>query len=126
MVRKRPIVVIEDDPFTRVAQLVLDPDASAERRAAFADFFKHDEPDFDGWCARLRARAGGLAPAEVRMVTSQDELRANVADARVLIVESLRVGRDDLAAAPQLAVVQKYGALVRNIDTAACRDKGVR
>jgi len=121
-----PVVVIEDDPFTRVAQLVLDPAADAERRAAFADFFKHDEPDFDGWCARLRARAGGLAPAEVRMVTSQEEMRAAIADARVLIVESLRVGRIDLAAAPQLKAVQKYGALTRNIDADACRERGVK
>ena len=126
MASRIPVVVIEDDPFTRVAQLVLDPSADAERRAAFADFFKHDEPDFDGWCTRLRARAGGLAPAEVRMVTSQEELRANIADARVLIVESLRVGRDDLATAPQLKAVQKYGALVRNIDAAACRERGVK
>jgi phosphoglycerate dehydrogenase-like enzyme len=125
-VAKLPVVVIEDDPFTRVAQLVLDPGADAARRAAFADFFKHDEPDFEGWCARLRARVPGFAPAEVRMVTSQEELRANIADCRVLIVESLNVGRDELAVAPQLKAVQKYGALVRNIDAAACAEKGVK
>jgi phosphoglycerate dehydrogenase-like enzyme len=121
-----PVVVIEDDPFTRVAQLVLDPAADTARRAAFADFLKHDEPDFDGWCARLRAQAPGLAPAEVRMVTSQDELHANMADCRVLIVESLQVGRDVLAAAPRLKAVQKYGALTRNIDSAACQAQGVK
>lgn len=126
MSQQRPVVVIEDDPFTRVAQLVLDPTTDPARRAAFADFLAHDEPDFDGWCTRLRARAGGLAPAEVRMVTSQDELRTNIADCRVLIVESLHVGRDDLAAAQELKAVQKYGALTRNIDTAACRERGVK
>jgi hypothetical protein len=59
----RPIIVIEDDPFLRVMQLVLDPDTSGERIAAFADFFSHDEPDFAGYCARVRARAPGLFPA---------------------------------------------------------------
>jgi hypothetical protein len=30
----------------------------------------HDEPDFAGWCERLRARAGALYPSEVRLVSS--------------------------------------------------------
>lgn len=126
MPSKRPVIVIEDDPFTRIAQIVLDPETSHERRAAFADFLAHDEPDFEGWCNRLRARAAGIYPAEARMVTSQTEMRANMADARALIVESLVVGREDIAAAPRLAAVQKYGAIVRNIDTAACAEKGVK
>ena len=41
-----PVIVVEDDPFTRLIPLVLDPNASEERRAAFADFMSTDEPDF--------------------------------------------------------------------------------
>ena len=43
------------------------------------------------------------------MVTSEDEMRANLKDCAALVVESFRVGPDDLAAAPQLKVVQKFG-----------------
>ena len=57
------VLVVEDDRFLRVVGVVLDPDTPAERTAAFADFFAHDEPDFDGYCQRVRARVGGLVPA---------------------------------------------------------------
>jgi phosphoglycerate dehydrogenase-like enzyme len=121
-----PVIVVEDDPFTRLIQIVLDPTTSEERRAAFADFMSPDEPDFEGWCARVRTGSGGLHPAEVRMVTSEAEMRAKLGDACALVVEAFRVGPDDLAAAPRLKVVQKYGAIVRNIDTAACAARGVK
>lgn len=122
---QRPVIVIEDDPFTRVIQVVLDPDTGAERRAAFADFFAHDEPDFDLWCARVRSKVPGFAPAEVRMVLSQEELRACLPRADAAIVESLRIDREELDAAGRLKLVQKFGALVRNIDTAACARRNV-
>ncbi len=102
-----PIIVIEDDPFLRVMQIVLDPQTSAERVAAFADFFSHDEPDFAGYCARVRARATGLFPAEVRLVDSPDELRAALPDARAAVLESLAFGRTEIAAARNLKAVQK-------------------
>jgi hypothetical protein len=57
-VSERPVIVVEDDPFTRLIQIVLDPDTGEERRSAFADFMSHDEPDFQGWIERLRERAG--------------------------------------------------------------------
>ena len=120
-----PIIVVEDDPFTRLIPIVLDPKSPDAHRVAFADFMTHDEPDFDGWLKRVRDGSPGLYPAEVRMVTSQDEMRAALKDARALVVESLNVGQDDLAAAPQLKVVQKFGTGLRNIDTAACDAKGV-
>jgi phosphoglycerate dehydrogenase-like enzyme len=123
---ERPILVIEDDPFLRLAGVVLDPTTSAERYAAFADFLAHDAPDFEGYCARLRRDAGALFPAEVRLVETAQELRANLADARGLVVESLPVGPAELAAAPNLVVVQKYGAVLRNIDAAACAARGVK
>jgi hypothetical protein len=42
------VLVVEDDRFLRLVQLVLDPNASRERFEAFADFFAHDQPDFAG------------------------------------------------------------------------------
>jgi phosphoglycerate dehydrogenase-like enzyme len=125
-VSNRPIIVVEDDPFTRIAQIVLDPATSDERRTAFADFVAHDEPDFDGWCARLRERVEGLYPAEIRMATSTDDMRAQIADCRVLLVESLTVDRDTISAAGRLEIVQKYGTILRNIDVAACAEMGVK
>jgi phosphoglycerate dehydrogenase-like enzyme len=121
-----PIIVVEDDPFTRLIPLVLDPNADEERRAAFADFMSTDEPDFAGWCARVRAGASRLHPAEVRMVASEDEMRAALKDAVALVVESFRVGRAELAAAPHLKVVQKFGTGLRNIDVAACAARGIK
>ena len=50
----QPVLVVEDDPFLRIIQVVLDPRTTDERRSAFANFFAHDLPDFDGWCADLR------------------------------------------------------------------------
>jgi phosphoglycerate dehydrogenase-like enzyme len=85
-----------------------------------------DEPDFAGWCERVRAASPGLYPAEIRMVTSEDEMRARLSDACALVVEGFRVGRDDLAAGGKLRVVQKYGAVLRNIDTAACAERGIK
>src|SRR5436305_10173477 len=111
----RPIIVIEDDPFLRVMQLVLDPDTSGERRAAFADFFAHDEPDFAGYCARVRERVGALYPSTVRLVDTTETLRAALPGSSALIVESLPVGAAELTAGDALRVVQKYGAKPRNI-----------
>ena len=121
-----PVIVVEDDPFTRLIPLVLDPAANKERFAAFADFMSTDEPDFSGWCARVRAGSPGLYPAEVRMVTTEDEMRANLLDCVALVVESFHLGRDDLAAATRLKVVQKFGTGLRNIDTTACAEKGIK
>jgi glyoxylate reductase len=121
-----PVIVVEDDPFTRLIPLVLDPNASEERRAAFADFMSTDELDFAGWCARVRKASAALYPADVRLVTSEEEMRANLKDCAALVVESFGVGRDDLAAAPKLKVRQKFGTGLRNIDAAACAGKGVK
>ena len=65
-------------------QVVLDPDVGAERRAAFADFVAHDVPDFSAWCDAVCRRAGHLNGAEVRLVSSQDDLRANIEGACAL------------------------------------------
>jgi phosphoglycerate dehydrogenase-like enzyme len=126
MPSKPPIVVVEDDPWTRLLGVVLDPTTSEERRAAFADFMSHDEPDFAGWCDEIRARVGGLYPSDVRLVPSHAELRVNLPPARALVVESFAVGPEELACGPQLRVVHKYGAVLRNIDVAACVAAGVK
>ena len=126
MTSNPPIVVVEDDPWTRLIGVVLDPTTSEERRAAFADFMSPDEPDFAGWCDELRARVGRLYPSEVRLVPSHAELRGNLPPARALVVESFAVGAAELGCAPQLKVVHKYGAILRNIDVAACVAAGVK
>jgi phosphoglycerate dehydrogenase-like enzyme len=119
------MLVVEDDPFLRVVGIVLDPATTPERYAAYADFFAHDEPDFDGYVARVRARIGELFPSQVRLVETPEDMRANLPGARGLIVESLPVGPVDLAAGADLVAVQKYGAMPRNIDTAACAARGI-
>src|SRR5262245_49760961 len=120
------MIVVEDDPWTRLIGVVLDPTTSEERRAAFADFMSHDEPDFAGWCDELRAQVGELYPSEVRLVPSPAELRVNLPRARAVVVESFAVGTEELGCAPQLKVVHKYGAVLRNIDVGACVAAGVR
>jgi phosphoglycerate dehydrogenase-like enzyme len=120
------VLVVEDDRFLRVVGIVLDPCTPAERIAAYADFFAHDEPDFAGYCERARARVGGLFPREVRLVETQDEMRAALPGSRALVVESLHVGKAELAAGSELRVVQKYGFMPRNIDTAACAAQGIK
>jgi phosphoglycerate dehydrogenase-like enzyme len=121
-----PVIVVEDDPFTRLIPLVLDPNASEERRAAFADFMSTDEPDFIGWCERVRSASQNIYPADVRLVESEDEMRANLKDCVALVVESFRVGAAELAAAPHLKMLQKFGTGLRNIDAAACTARGIK
>ena len=81
------VLVVEDDPFLRIVDILLNPNASAERISAFTDFFAHDEPDFAGYVARVRGRVGKLYPSEIRMVATEAEMRAALPGARGLIVE---------------------------------------
>ncbi len=121
----RPSLVVENDPFLRLLGVVLDLDTDPGRIAAFADFFAHDLPDFDGWLRQLRGRLPRLHPARVTLVDDADELRAAITGADVAVVESLRIGEAELAAAPRLRAVQKYGAIAGNIDAAACAARGI-
>jgi phosphoglycerate dehydrogenase-like enzyme len=123
----RPVVVVEDDPFPRLIQVILDPATPAARLSAFSHFFAHEEPDFAGWCERLRARLQRLFPADVRLVSDAAGLRDALPGARVVVTESLAVGRAEIAAAGKtLRIVQKYGIVLSNIDAAACKRAGVR
>ena len=122
----KPVIVVEDDPFTRLIQIALDPTTPEERVKGFTDFMAHDEPDFAGWIARVRNGSANIVPAEVRLVGSEDDMRANLKDAVAVVTESLRVGADDLAAGGKLQVVQKFGTGLRNIDADACAKKGVK
>ncbi len=121
----RPVIVVEDDPFPRMLKAFLDPTIEPQRLAALADFFAHDLPDFAGWLANLRAMAGPLYPADVRLVANQDALRAQLPKASAVVSESLDIGADEIALAPKLKVVQKYGMLLRGIDVAACAARGI-
>lgn len=121
----RPVIVVEDDPFLRIVGVALDPDTSPERSAAFADFFAHDLPDFAGWLARVRANAAAIWPAQVRLVTSAEDFRGNLAQADAAVIEGYPLGAAELAAAPCLKVVQKFGAITGNIDLAACAARGI-
>jgi phosphoglycerate dehydrogenase-like enzyme len=123
----RPKLVVENDSFLRLIQVILDPAAPADRFAAFSHFCAHDLPDFGGWCERIRARVQDFYPADVRLVDSQPELLANVAGAQIIVVESLAVGAAEIAAAGKtLKIVQKYGVTTPRIDSAACEGAGVQ
>src|SRR6266536_2225240 len=93
----QPKLVVENDSFLRLIQVILDQAAPAERFAAFAHFCAHDLPDFGGWCERIRARVQDFYPADVRLVDSQADLLANVAGVQVVVVESLAVGAAEIA-----------------------------
>jgi len=121
----RPVIVVEDDPFLRIVGVALDPDTSPERIAAFADFFAHDLPDFAGWLARVRANAAAIWPAQVRLVASAEAFRGNLAQADAAVIEGYPLGAAELAAAPRLRVVQKFGTITGNIDLAACAARGI-
>ncbi len=123
---KNPVLVVEDDPFPRLLQAFLDARADPQRDAAIADFVAHDIADYPGWLAQARAQAPGLFPAEVRRVSTPEELRAALPGAHAVVTESLQMGEAELAVADCLRVVQKYGTVLRNIDTAACAARGIR
>lgn len=127
MAPQRPVIVVEDDPFLRLVQVILDPDTPRERVAAFAHFMAHDEPDFIGWRERLRAELQALYPAEVRLVKTEAELIAAAAGTRIVVVEDIAVDTQTIiAAGNSLDIVQKYGTITSRIDHAACAAAGVR
>jgi phosphoglycerate dehydrogenase-like enzyme len=123
---KKPVLVVEDDVWARLIGVVLDPTTSRERWTAFADFMSPDLPDFGAWCERAQAAAGSLFPSDVRLVGSRAQLHDHLAFAEAIVTESLNIGAEELALAPRLKVIHKYGMIVRNIDVAACEARGVK
>jgi phosphoglycerate dehydrogenase-like enzyme len=122
----KPILVVEDDVWARLIGVVLDPTTNQERWTAFADFMSPDLPDFAGWCDKVKNAAGSLYPSDVRLVGTRAELHDHLASAEVIVTESLRIGEEELALAPRLKVVHKYGRILRNIDVDACEARGVK
>src|SRR5688572_7189219 len=123
---RKPMLVVENDAFTRIAGIVLDPTTPVERHDAYAAFFEHDLPDFDGWLERVRAASTGFYPAEVRLIDTQKELLENLPDADAVLIESLELGKRELDAGKRLRLVQKFGTVTRSIDLAACQARGVK
>jgi phosphoglycerate dehydrogenase-like enzyme len=121
------IIVVENDSFLRLIQVVLDPTAPAGRLAAFSHFCAHDVGDLAGWCERVRGRVQRLYPADIRLVKDEAELLANLPGAQAVVVESLAVGAREIAATGgRLKIVQKYGTITSRIDGAACDDAGIQ
>lgn len=126
MASPRIIFVVEDDPFLRMIQVVIDSTAPPQRVEAIVHFCKHDLLDFHGWRERVRSLALHLYPAEVRLVDDQPDLLAKLPGATVVVVEGLTVGATEIAATGgSLKCVQKYGYTTRNIDHAACDKAGI-
>jgi phosphoglycerate dehydrogenase-like enzyme len=122
----RPALAVEDDAWARLIGVVLDPTTSQERWAAFADFMSPDLPDFQGWCDEVRSAASSLYPSEVSLVGSKAELHDHLETAEAIVTETLNIGAEELALAPRLKVVHKYGMILRNVDVAACAARGVK
>jgi lactate dehydrogenase-like 2-hydroxyacid dehydrogenase len=118
-------IVIEEDHFLKIVPVVLDAATAEAHRCAVADFFAHDEPDFLGWCGRLRQRLPGLYPAQVTFAADEADLAAKMPDADGIVVESFRVDDAILSSASRLAIVHKFGTITSNIDLDACASRGI-
>lgn len=120
-----PKIVAEDDVIIRTSQVILDPNTDPERYAAIADYYHVDVPGFDDWVTELRASIPNLYPATYEMCADQETFRAALGDAHGIVCEGFTIGETELAAAPNLKVVQKFGTDMRNIDLEACARHGV-
>lgn len=123
--KRRPVILVENDPFPRLLRAFLASPDDPEETAALADFVAHGAVDYGAWIASARKAAAGAYPADVRLVDSAGSLREQLPEADAVAVESLPMGATELACAPRLQVVQKYGTVVRNIDEQACRERGI-
>ena len=118
---QRPVIVVEDDAFTRIIQVVLDPSTPADRVQAFDDFFWHDEPDFQGWCDAIRRESSSLSPRRrAHGAGRRREMRANLADADVLVVESVSGHGGGHRSGAEAARAAEIGVVMRGIDVEAC------
>lgn len=118
-------IVVQDDKILRFVEVILDPDVSAERVAAFCDYLSFDIPDPEAWFAEQRDCAAAIYPSKVHMVADESAMAALLREADALVSESFAVGASELAAGPRLKLVQKFGIDARNIDLDACAASGV-
>lgn len=119
--------VVENDTFLRLIHVVLDPTAPHERFEAFAHFCLHDLRDFRGWCENIRAQVPNIYPSVVHLVDDNCQLLTHLPGANVAVVEELKMGEDEIAAAGgSLQFIQKYGLTTRNIDQAACEHRAIK
>jgi phosphoglycerate dehydrogenase-like enzyme len=118
-------IVVQDDKILRFLEVILDPEVSPARVAAFRDYIAFDEPDPDGWFDAQRRRAAAIVPSSVRMVADETAMRAALPEADAVVSESLRIGADELKIGRNLKLVQKFGVDARNIDETACADAGI-
>src|SRR5262249_57550548 len=77
-----------------------------------------------GWSG-VEGGLSGLYPAEVELAADEADLKAKIADADGVVVESLRISDAVLSAASRLAIVHKFGTITTNIDVAACARRGI-
>lgn len=120
-----PVIVLENDPSLRLAGILLDAAGDAARRAAYADYLRHDVADFEAWASATLADCPGLANTQLVIVNDAAALHAALPNADAVIVESLPIGAAELALAPRLKVVQTFGMLARHVDRHACTRHGV-
>lgn len=113
-------LVIENDVFTRVLEVILDTQCSVEKKDAFADFFHHDAPHFLDFAQSLRDSCLNLKDCQITYVDSQEEMRSALKNADIAVIESLSFGQAEIDCAPHLRIVQKYGYITKNIDLMAC------
>ncbi len=118
------VIAVEDDKVLRFLQVLVDPSTTAERMAVFKDYVAHDL-DQDAWIAEVKARLPGVFPSDVRLIQSKDDLRAALPEAAALVVESMAIGEAELALAPRLKFIHKFGIRADNIDLAACARRGI-
>ena len=69
-------IVVQDDKILRFLEVILDPDVSAERVAAFRDYLSFDVPDPDAWFDDQRERAATIYPSKIQMVEDEAAMRA--------------------------------------------------
>jgi hypothetical protein len=124
-VRTMKRILVEDDDYLRIVPAILDPAVPEERRNAIADFVRHDVPDFAGWCRDLWQKIPDLYPATIEFAFNQEDLRAKLPFADGVIVESSRIEERELALAPRLTAVIKFGTRLSNIDVAAYEEHAV-
>jgi len=118
-------ILVESDHFLKILAVMLDPETPAEHGSAVADFFAHDVPDFLSECETFGAKIPGLYPARFTFAEDQTDFEAKLPDADVVILESLSLNGPAVAKLKPLAIVQKFGGILSNIDYEACRERRI-